>query len=291
MGAAAPALDQRVQLLLETEIFGLYRQGTLAAGASIRSDGGGVVITTEKVTLATGRQSIPPLVRGSHLPGVMDARTAILLAQRHAVSPGQSVAILGTGAEKLVADRLIRLGVHVVATEDVRNLRAILGRTEVQGIELDRRIACDAVIHAGPWRTDPGLTFQASATGLTYLQSGTPIATVSRCDVTARQDEIIGADGAANRAALVCPCMDVTAGEICDLVDEGETHAEVIKRLTSCGMGPCQGMPCWEVMTSVIARASGQPETEIRRPAHRAPRRGLTVAQAAGMNGLVEPDR
>ncbi len=291
MGEPSMRLDDRVQFLPETEIFGLYRQGTLAAGAAVRSDGGGVVIAASQIILATGQQSIPPLIRGSHLPGVMDARTAIMLAQRHAVRPGKAVVILGTGAERLIADRLIRLGINVVAVDDIRKLRAIEGRQEVSGVQLDRRVACDAVIHAGPWRTDPGLYFQGTAIGVTYLQPGTPAAHISHCGSCDQPAEPINAAGAANRAALVCPCMDVTADEICDLVAEGETHPEVIKRLTSCGMGPCQGMPCWEVMTSVIATATGRPEAEIRRPVHRAPRRGITVAQAAGMADLVEPDR
>jgi hypothetical protein len=60
-----------------------------------------------------------------------------------------------------------------------------------------------------------------------------------------------------------------------------------LKRQTSCGMGPCQGFPCWEAMDAVLQKALGRAGSSDR-PAHRPPRRGITVDQAAGLEGLLE---
>ena len=67
------------------------------------------------------------------------------------------------------------------------------------------------------------------------------------------------------------------------------THVEELKRQTGCGMGPCQGLPCWELLRALLAKATDQPVTD--RPSHRPPRRSLTIAQAAGLADLVEPQQ
>ena len=87
--------------------------------------------------------------------------------------------------------------------------------------------------------------------------------------------------------AAVCPCMDATAGEILMHVRAGRCHVEVLKRSTSCGMGPCQGFPCWEMMRALIERAAPA-EALGDRPSHRSPRRALTVEQAAALDGMLE---
>ncbi|MCK5596510.1 MAG: (2Fe-2S)-binding protein, partial [Candidatus Eisenbacteria sp.] len=47
-----------------------------------------------------------------------------------------------------------------------------------------------------------------------------------------------------NRDVIICRCEDVTYGEIVDVIDEGLTTTEEIKRVLRCGMGPCQGRTC-----------------------------------------------
>jgi NAD(P)H-nitrite reductase large subunit len=84
----------------------------------------------------------------------------------------------------------------------------------------------------------------------------------------------------------ICPCMDVTVGEVLAAADTAQCHAEELKRQTSCGMGPCQGFPCWEAMEAVLRKAKGAGSSD--RPAHRPPRRGITVDQAAALEGLLE---
>ncbi|WP_334174240.1 2Fe-2S iron-sulfur cluster-binding protein [Pseudoxanthobacter sp.] len=292
MGVALPPLDGRVQVFTRTEVFGLYRKGALVAAAPFDDEAGALVFDPGRTVLATGQHSVPPVVAGNHLPGVIDAHFALSLASEHGVRPGARVVVVGTGAEEAVAARLRGAGVNVVATAPVSTLTAIRGRNGVRAAVLNRTIACDCVVHAGPWRADPGLGFQAMAEGLGQLGTGfSEAAGVSLAGSAAQAPQAIALPLRLDPAAYVCPCMDVTVGEVLTRIAGGESDLEVLKRLTSCGMGPCQGFPCWEMLAAVVARAAPDAPQAVRRPSHRTPRRGLTVAQAAGLNGLVEPDQ
>jgi hypothetical protein len=68
--------------------------------------------------------------------------------------------------------------------------------------------------------------------------------------------------------AFICHCMDVAVAEIRDLVGNGETHVEVLKRLTGCGMGPCQGMPCWDYLSAARGARNGAPTGSWELPAY-----------------------
>lgn len=291
MGAPPPMPDAGVQLFLGLELFGAYREGRLFAAAPHDPEQGAVVFAAEKAVLATGRRSMPPLVLNSHVPGVMDAHAALELTFMHGAMPGNAIAVVGTGAEAEVAERLKALGTNIVHVGPVRDLRCIYGRRNVNGIESGRRIECDAVIHAGPWHADPGLAFQIAAEGHYQLLNDALPPHVSLAGGVMQEDEPIHVPQAVSPEALVCPCMDVTAGELIDLIETGETDPEVLKRLTSCGMGPCQGYPCWESMIALLAARTGLSPGDFQRPSHRPPRRAITVAQAAALADMVEPDR
>ncbi|MCP8894728.1 (2Fe-2S)-binding protein [Shinella daejeonensis] len=290
-GTAIEPLDPKVRLFTGMELFGVYREGALMVAAPHDNRRGAVVFDPRTAVLATGRRSIPPLVPGSHLPGVLDAHAAFQLTAVHGVMPGRRVAVVGTGAEKALADRLAALGVTVVHRGPVEELVEIRGRRRVSAIRAGTEIGCDAVIHAGPWRIDPSLGFQASGEGMFQVLARPLPARMSVAGAAALGDERIHARKHLHPGTLICPCMDVTAGELYCHIDAGETDPEVLKRLTSCGMGPCQGFPCWEHMLALLAaRIDTEPEA-FARPTHRPPRRAITVAQAAGLASLVEPDR
>jgi bacterioferritin-associated ferredoxin len=85
--------------------------------------------------------------------------------------------------------------------------------------------------------------------------------------------------------------MDVTVSEIRRLVSAGTTHVEELKRLSGCGMGPCQGVPCWDLLAAALAALTGRPSDSFGHPSYRAPRGTLTVAQAAGLAHLVQPEK
>ncbi len=291
MGASAGELDHRVDVRGGMDAFGIYRDGAFVAAAPLDGRAGALVVEPKKIVLATGRRSCPPLIPGADLPGVMDAATALALAVDCAVAPGTQVAVIGTGAETEVARRLRDLGVNVVATAPAAALRRITGRNAVTGIETDRLISCDALVHAGPWRPDPALAFMAGCDGLLQLRDAPLLSGVSLAGSAGETAEPIILGPAPRDAAFVCPCMDVTVAEILHHVRKGETDVEVLKRLTACGMGPCQGVPCWDQLAALLADELGGAPADYGHPTYRGPRRGLTVAQAAGLDGLVEPDR
>jgi hypothetical protein len=201
-----------------------------------------------------------------------------------------AVAVVGTGSEARIAERLTSYGARISHVGPVRELRRINGRARVTSIDMGRTIPCDAVVHCGPWRADPGLDFQGRADGLLQLSDRFSEGRIEHAG-SALQNESIFVPPELDPRTRICPCMDVTAGELLRRIDAGETDPEVLKRLTSCGMGPCQGLPCWEVMIAILADRTGRPEAEFQRPSHRPPRRAITVAQAAGLHDVVEPDR
>jgi len=51
---------------------------------------------------------------------------------------------------------------------------------------------------------------------------------------------------------IVCRCEDVTRQEIDTALDEGATNVNQIKAWTRCGMGPCQGRSCGDVVGELV---------------------------------------
>lgn len=287
LGSELPPLESTVKILEEHTVVGLYREGRLVLAAPHDSARAATVISAGEVILATGRRSCPPLLPGHDLPGVLDVHTAIRLARMIGPALGFCV-VLGTGAEAAAAAALRSLGVSVVASAPITSLEAIHGRHRVTAVTIDARmVACETLIHAGPWMSDPSLTFQATAAGSLRLLARELPDSVGVVGDAARPDEFVHWGNAApNTRAAVCPCMDVTVGEILGLVHAGERHIEVLKRATGCGMGPCQGFPCWIFARAVLQHTCPSIDPSDR-PSHRPPRAGLTVRQAAGLDGLV----
>jgi bacterioferritin-associated ferredoxin len=285
-GEPAPALDPRVDLRLGHEACAAYRGGQVLVAAPL-ADGPALAIDSRELVLATGKRSLPPLVPGNALPGVLEATTALHLAARApaALSPAL---VVGTGLQERVAGRLRLLGVTVAGVAPLSALRAVRGRGAVAAAMLDRPVACRSVVHAGPWRSDPNLAFQAASDGVDRLRPGARPGPVQVVGAAAAPDEPVPFGGQPARGADVCPCMDVTAGEILDALAAGVGHVEELKRQTACGMGPCQGFPCWELMGAVVGSTLGA-AAAADRPSQRGPRRAITVAQAAGLAGIVEP--
>jgi len=284
-GLTVPRLSAKVRTLFAVEVFGAYRGGDLLLAAPVDPSQGAVALSAEQVVLATGSRSCPPLVPGAWLPGVMDARCALELAYACAVAPGKAVAVVGNGEENAVAQRLRQLGVTVVAVKNIAALRRVIGAQRVEKVEFEHTIVCDALVHVGPWLQEASLEFQSAAQGLGQLRSGD--SRFSRVGHAARADQPLPVSELA--PLLLCPCMDVNSEEVAALIDEGIHDLEVIKRVTSCGMGPCQGQPCWDALRAFISARSGIPLAALPRPTLRPPRRNLTVAQAAGLTDTVEP--
>ncbi len=284
-GVDLPVLPRGVSLLAGHEACGLYRRGSLLLAAPLH--GGPVtLIEPRRLVLATGRRSIPPLVAGADLPGVLDLPTALSLLQQ-GVDLGRAI-LIGTGELKAIAQRLGELGALIRVTHAAGSLRRISGRNRVERAEFETGSAeCDTIVHAGPWRTDPSLPFQASAEGAFRLGAAHLPRHIEIVGSAALGDEPILHGPMLDDHAFVCPCMDVTIGEIRNLVDDGVTHVEELKRLTGCGMGPCQGFPCWDLLAAALAAITGETAASFGHPSYRPPRAALTLAQAAGLADRV----
>ncbi|NPA75299.1 MAG: (2Fe-2S)-binding protein [Euryarchaeota archaeon] len=83
---------------------------------------------------------------------------------------------------------------------------------------------------------------------------------------------------------IICRCNGVTLKDIEDLIDEGITNIEEIKRQTHIGMGPCQGRTCIPMVASIIARKTGQRIEDIKIPATRIPVRPVSMGILVGDN-------
>jgi NADPH-dependent 2,4-dienoyl-CoA reductase/sulfur reductase-like enzyme len=288
-GAPTVSLQAQVRTLLGVDVFGAYRDGTVLLAAPTSAREGACVIRAKYVVTATGSRAVPPLVPGAWLPGVLDENAAVDLAHTYGVPPGESVVVVGDGKQQRVAERLIALGVKVTGVYPVGQLRRVLGFNQIRGIVLDEvgKVRCDALVFAGPGVSDSALSFQSSASGQLQLQRSNPRFTVARSgdEVLRRPDVPVPV---CNKT-LICPCMDVSTRDVAALIDAGEQDLEVIKRLTSCGMGPCQGNPCWHSLRAFVSQQTGLDFAELPLPTQRPPRRAITVAQAAGLTGLVEP--
>ena len=284
-----PALPPNVVVLRGHEVYGVFDNARLVAAAPTNPFEPAVLIKPKNIVFATGARSVPPLVCGAALPGVLEARAALEMAELYGVPPGRRTVVIGTQRGQGVAQKLAELGCNIVEFFDVAQVERIAGSKSVKALYAQgRKIACDSVVHAGPWRADPSLPFQASADGFTRLLAGDLPEHVSLAGACCEASELVSFGRALSRDALVCPCMDVTVDEVLDLIASGVTHIEELKRRTTCGMGLCQGVPCWDYLAAVIADATGQSLSAIGHPTYRPPRSALTIGQAAGMADITE---
>ncbi|AZR72472.1 (2Fe-2S)-binding protein [Anoxybacter fermentans] len=85
-----------------------------------------------------------------------------------------------------------------------------------------------------------------------------------------------------NGKIIVCRCEDVTLAEIRQLIEEGFTSLDEIKRIARCGMGPCQGKTCSQIIAREIAAATGKSLEEIQIPTNRPPIGGIKLGELVG---------
>ena len=71
-----------------------------------------------------------------------------------------------------------------------------------------------------------------------------------------------------DRDTIICRCEDLTREDVRKLIEAGYTTVEEIKRISRCGMGPCQGRTCHQLLVREIALLTGKDPAEI--PPHKA---------------------
>ncbi|QMS85499.1 (2Fe-2S)-binding protein [Candidatus Xianfuyuplasma coldseepsis] len=62
---------------------------------------------------------------------------------------------------------------------------------------------------------------------------------------------------------IICRCEDVTLQELHDVLEEGYTTFEDVKRILRIGMGPCQGNSCGLLVQREIAKVLKKPLQEV----------------------------
>ncbi len=62
---------------------------------------------------------------------------------------------------------------------------------------------------------------------------------------------------------IICRCEDVTLEDLHNLMEEGYTSFEEIKRILRVGMGTCQGNTCGQLVQKEIAKFTNTPVNEV----------------------------
>ncbi|SHF31568.1 BFD-like [2Fe-2S] binding domain-containing protein [Marinitoga hydrogenitolerans DSM 16785] len=81
---------------------------------------------------------------------------------------------------------------------------------------------------------------------------------------------------------IVCRCEDITLREIKDLIKQGFTTVEEIKRISRAGMGPCQGKTCGPIIAREISKFTGKPIEEVYNLHNRPPFGGIFFKEIVG---------
>ncbi|MFP4457108.1 MAG: (2Fe-2S)-binding protein [Clostridia bacterium] len=88
-------------------------------------------------------------------------------------------------------------------------------------------------------------------------------------------------DRSKEKDIIVCRCSDVTLSEVRDLINEGYTSVEEIKRITRAGMGPCQSKTCGPIIEREISIITGKPIEEFEPGKQRGPIKGIKLGTMA----------
>jgi len=80
---------------------------------------------------------------------------------------------------------------------------------------------------------------------------------------------------------IICRCEDITLGELREMIEQGFTTLDEIKRVSRLGMGPCRGNTCLELAAREIARMTGKSMEEIKMTTNRPPISGLKLKELA----------
>lgn len=81
---------------------------------------------------------------------------------------------------------------------------------------------------------------------------------------------------------IICRCEDITLKELRDLIKEGYTTLDEIKRALRLGMGPCRGNTCLELAAREICRLTDKTMEDIKMPTNRPPLTGIKMGELAG---------
>ncbi len=67
-----------------------------------------------------------------------------------------------------------------------------------------------------------------------------------------------------SKDVIICRCEDVSLEDLHNIMDEGYTDFETIKRILRVGMGSCQATTCGLLVQREIAKYVGVPMTKVK---------------------------
>lgn len=74
-----------------------------------------------------------------------------------------------------------------------------------------------------------------------------------------------------DKSVIICRCEEVSYEEIEEVIRLGARTFDDIKRLTRCGMGPCQAKICTSLVANIIHEVLDKPFQQIPLPRMRMP--------------------
>lgn len=87
-----------------------------------------------------------------------------------------------------------------------------------------------------------------------------------------------------DKSIIICRCEDLTQEDIRGTIKKGHHNPQVIKRLIRCGMGPCQGNTCRELLLKEVASATGKSIGELEMTTFRPPTKPIKVKSLIGVD-------
>ncbi|WP_257347367.1 (2Fe-2S)-binding protein [Pseudalkalibacillus decolorationis] len=84
-----------------------------------------------------------------------------------------------------------------------------------------------------------------------------------------------------DNTTIICRCEEINQEEIEEAIQIGAETFDDIKRLTRCGMGPCQSKICMNLVSSIISEKTSHPLSQVPVPRLRIPLRPIQISTLA----------
>jgi len=292
--AAALAGLPRDRLIEHTLCAGLYDD---ASRALLISPAGPILMTFDRLVVATGAFDRLPAFPGNDLPGIVGVRAFERLKHADAVPAGARVGLFGHLGEIEAAlatgHRFAWIATpasHAPAGAADATLGATLtaatGRRRIRSAALDPggARACDLLVLGF---SQPSYDLEAQAGRIATLAGDPPVVAMegtARIELRSIGDASLPPARAPRPAtrlagdAFLCLCEDVRRRDAMTAIAEGYDTVELLKRRTGAGTGPCQGKLCHGEILCALAEA-GRP---VALPTMRPLARPVALARLAG---------
>lgn len=85
-----------------------------------------------------------------------------------------------------------------------------------------------------------------------------------------------------DKSTIICRCEEINIDEIETAIKMGAHTFNDIKRLTRCGMGPCQAKMCMDLVADIIHKQTNIALNNIKPPRMRMPIKLIRLEELAG---------